>query len=71
LVRELEARSAGFYLLEEIIPAQDVLKVLTAHLREVSTLLSGRTSDPADELRRRLIVAAGRAACWPAGPPAP
>ena len=59
LVRELEARSAGFYLLEEIIPAQDVLKVLTAHLREVSTLLSGRASDPADELRRRLIVAAG------------
>ena len=59
LVRELEARSAGFYLLEEIIPAQDALKVLTAHLREVSTLLSGRASDPADELRRRLIVAAG------------
>jgi transcriptional regulator with XRE-family HTH domain len=59
VVRELEARSAGFYLLEEIIPAQDVLKVLTAHLREVSTLLSGRASDPGDELRRRLIVAAG------------
>ena len=59
MVRELEARSAGFYLLEEIIPAQDVLKVLTAHLREVSTLLSGRASDPDDELRRRLIVAAG------------
>ena len=59
LVRELEARSAGFYLLEEIIPAQDVLKVLTAHLREVSTLLSGRASDPDDALRRRLIVAAG------------
>src|SRR5512146_1239698 len=33
LVREMEARSAGFYLLEEIIPAQAVLKVLTAHLR--------------------------------------
>ncbi len=59
LVRELEARSAGFYLLEEIIPAQDVLKVLAAHLREVSTLLSGRAADPGDELRRRLIVAAG------------
>ncbi len=59
VVRELEARSAGFYLLEEIIPAQDVLKVLTAHLREVSTLLSGRASDPGDALRRRLIVAAG------------
>ena len=36
----MEARSAGFYLLEEIVPAQAVLKVLTAHLREVSTLLA-------------------------------
>lgn len=59
VVRELEARSAGLYLLEEIIPAQDVLKVLTAHIREVSTLLSGRPGDPDDELRRRLIVTAG------------
>jgi transcriptional regulator with XRE-family HTH domain len=59
VVRELEARSAGFYLLEEIIPAQDVLKVLAAHIREVSTLLSGRTADPDDELRRRLITVAG------------
>jgi transcriptional regulator with XRE-family HTH domain len=59
LVREMEARSAGFYLLEEIVPAQAVLKVLTAHLREVSTLLAGTASDPADGLRRRLIVAAG------------
>ena len=59
VVRELETRSAGFYLLEEIVPAQVALKVLTAHLREVSTLLSGRASDPDDELRRRLIVAAG------------
>jgi hypothetical protein len=71
VVRELEARSAGLYLLEEIIPAQDVLKVLVAHLREVSTLLSGRAGDPDDELRRRLIVAPGRAACWRAGPRAP
>ena len=59
LVREMEARSAGFYLLEEIVPAQAVLKVLTAHLREVSTLLAGTASDPKDDLRRRLIVAAG------------
>ena len=56
LVREMEARSAGFYLLEEIIPAQAVLKVLTAHLREVSTLLAGTASD---DLRRRLVTAAG------------
>jgi transcriptional regulator with XRE-family HTH domain len=59
LVREMEARSAGFYLLEEIVPARAVLKVLTAHLREVSTLLAGTASDPEDDLRRRLIVAAG------------
>ena len=59
VVRELEARSAGFYLLEEIVPAQVALKVLTVHLREVSTLLSGRASDRGDDLRRRLIVAAG------------
>ena len=59
VVRELEARSAGFYLLEEIVPAQVALKVLTVHLREVSTLLSGRASDRDDDLRRRLIVAAG------------
>ena len=59
LVREMEARSAGFYLLEEIVPAQAVLKVLTAHLREVSTLLAGTAGDPTDDLRRRLIVAAG------------
>jgi tetratricopeptide (TPR) repeat protein len=55
----MEARSAGFYLLEEVIPAQAVLKVLSVHLREVSTMLAGTTSDPDDELRRRLIVAAG------------
>jgi transcriptional regulator with XRE-family HTH domain len=59
VVRKLEARSAGFYLLEEIVPAQVALKVLTVHLSEVSTLLSGRASDPDDDLRRRLIVAAG------------
>jgi transcriptional regulator with XRE-family HTH domain len=59
LVREMEARSAGFYLLEEVVPAQAVLKVLTVHLREVSTMLAGTPSDPDDELRRRLIVAAG------------
>jgi transcriptional regulator with XRE-family HTH domain len=58
-VREMEARSSGFYLLEEIVPAQAVLKALTAHLREISTLLNGRASDPDDGLRRRLVIAAG------------
>ena len=60
IVREMEARSAGFYRLEEIVPAQVVLKALTVHLREVSTLLNGeRNSDRGNELRRRLIVTAG------------
>jgi transcriptional regulator with XRE-family HTH domain len=59
LVREMEARSAGFYLLEEIVPAQAILKVLIAHLREVSILLAGTSAGPHGELRRRLIVAAG------------
>lgn len=59
VIQELEARSAGFHLLEDLIPAQGVLKLLTLHLREVSTLLGGRASDPHDELRRRLVVAAG------------
>jgi transcriptional regulator with XRE-family HTH domain len=59
VVREMEARAAGFYQLEEIVSAQAILKGLTAHLREVSTLLNGTVSDPEDHLRRRLIVVAG------------
>jgi hypothetical protein len=55
----MEARAAGFYQLEEIVSAQAILKGLTAHLREVSTLLNGTVSDPEDHLRRRLIVVAG------------
>ncbi len=59
IVREMEARSVGFYRLEEIVSAQSVLKGLTVHLREVSTLLNGRASDPEDDLRRRIVVVAG------------
>jgi transcriptional regulator with XRE-family HTH domain len=59
LVRQMEARSAGFYLLEEMAPAQAVLRALTVHLREVSTLLHAGASGPGDDLRRRLIVTAG------------
>ena len=58
-VREMEARTAGFHHLEEIVTAPALLKGLTAHLREVSTLLSGSAGDPANELRRRLMVVAG------------
>jgi transcriptional regulator with XRE-family HTH domain len=70
VVREMELRSAGFHQLEEITSAQTVLKVLAAHLREVSTLLNGGASDPKDNLRRRLIVVAGESsllAGWSAG----
>ena len=59
LVREMEARSAGFHRLEEIVPAPQLLKGLTAQIREVSTLLGGTASDPRDELRKRLMVVAG------------
>ena len=58
-VREMEARSAGFHRLEEIVSAPQLLKGLTVHLREVSTLLGGTASDPRDELRKRLLVTAG------------
>ncbi|XVQ85050.1 helix-turn-helix domain-containing protein [Microbispora siamensis] len=59
IVREMEARSAGFHKLEEMMPAQAIFKGLAAHIKEISTLLNGAVSDPKDELRRRLIVAAG------------
>jgi transcriptional regulator with XRE-family HTH domain len=59
VVREMEARSAGFHRLEEIVPAPQLIKGLTVQLREVTTLLSGTTSDPKDQLRRRLLVVAG------------
>jgi transcriptional regulator with XRE-family HTH domain len=58
-IREMEARSAGFHYLEEIVSAPVLLKGLTAHLREVSTRLHGSAGDGGDSLRRRLIVVAG------------
>ena len=58
-VKEIEARSAGFHHLEEIVPAPVLLKGLTVHLREVSTLLNGSADDAASGLRRQLIVVAG------------
>jgi tetratricopeptide (TPR) repeat protein len=59
VIREMEARSAGFHHLEEIISAPVLLKGLAVHLREVSTLLNGTVRDPKDELRNRLVVVAG------------
>ncbi len=58
-IKEMEARSAGFHHLEEIVSAPVLLKGLTVHLREVSTLLNGSADDAGNELRRRLIVVAG------------
>jgi transcriptional regulator with XRE-family HTH domain len=60
IVREMEARCAGFHRLEEVMPAQALFKGLAAHLREVSTLLNGTATDPASEMRSRLIVVAGQ-----------
>jgi transcriptional regulator with XRE-family HTH domain len=59
IVREMEARSAGFHRLEEIVSAPQLLKGLTVQLREVTTLLSGTANEPRNELRKRLLVVAG------------
>ncbi|MEV4164251.1 helix-turn-helix domain-containing protein [Nonomuraea dietziae] len=59
IIREMEARSAGFHRLEEVLPAQTIYKALAAHIREMGTILNGTTTDPKDELRMRLIIAAG------------
>ena len=59
VVREMEARSAGFHRLEEIVAAPALLKGLIVQLREVTILISSTASDPSDQLRRRLMVVAG------------
>ncbi|MEO3798275.1 helix-turn-helix transcriptional regulator [Nonomuraea sp. B10E15] len=59
VVREMEARAAGFHRLEEMLPAHTIFRGLAAHLNEVGTILNGTTTDPKDELRQRLIVVAG------------
>src|SRR5260370_3826420 len=51
LVRELEARSAGFYLLEGIIPAQAVHTVLPEHLLACGTLLRVCARSPHASIR--------------------
>jgi hypothetical protein len=58
-VREMEARSAGFHCLEEIIAAPTLLKGLVVQLKEVTALLNSTRDDPRDELRRRLMSVAG------------
>jgi tetratricopeptide (TPR) repeat protein len=62
VIREIEARSAGFHQLEEWVPATTLYKGLAVHLREVGTLLNGTLTDPRDGLRSRLVAAAGESA---------
>lgn len=62
IVREMEERSAGYHQLDLVMPGRALYKSVMAHLRELSTLLNGTANDPANELRRRLIVVAGESA---------
>jgi transcriptional regulator with XRE-family HTH domain len=62
IVHALEYRSAGFHQLNELIPAPLLLKGLITHLQEITTLLNGLAVDPHDDLRNRLIIAAGESA---------
>jgi hypothetical protein len=59
VVREVEARAAGFHSLDQIIPARNLFRGITAHLREVGILLNATGADPESELRTRLLVVAG------------
>ena len=59
VIREMEARSAGFHHLEEIASGLALMRGITAHLREITTLLNGAGSEPRSELGRRLISVAG------------
>lgn len=58
-VRAIEARAAGFHQLEQLVPSPLVYRGITAHLDDISRLLNGTVHDPRDDLRHRLIVAAG------------
>jgi tetratricopeptide (TPR) repeat protein len=59
VVREMEARSAGFHRLEEIVSAPTLLKGLIVQLQEVTTLLNSTSADPKNNLRVRLTSVAG------------
>lgn len=59
IIREMEARTAGFHNLEEILSAPALIKGVTAHLNEVSMLLNGAGAGPDTPLGRRLITVAG------------
>jgi transcriptional regulator with XRE-family HTH domain len=61
-VKEIEARTAGFHLLEEMVSAPALLRGLTIQLKEVSTLLGGTVIDRRDPFRTRLLITAGESA---------
>ena len=67
IVREMEARSAGFHRLEEIVSAPQLLKGLAVQLREVTTLLNGTASEPGNELRKRLLIVVEAKAAYSCG----
>lgn len=59
VVTQLEARCVGFHLLEFVMPAEQLIRALLAHLNEITSLLEAA---PADRWRRRLARAAGESA---------
>jgi transcriptional regulator with XRE-family HTH domain len=62
VVKEVEARTVGFHLVEPMVPDLSLLKALTVQLNEISTLLGGTAIDRKDPLRNRLLIAAGESA---------
>ncbi|MEU4724778.1 helix-turn-helix transcriptional regulator [Nonomuraea dietziae] len=58
-VREMEARTAGFHRLEEMLPGNVIFRGLSVHIKEVSTLLRGSAEHSKKGLRNRLISTAG------------
>jgi tetratricopeptide (TPR) repeat protein len=61
-VKEAEARTVGFHLVEPMMPNLALLKGLTVQLNEISTLLSGTVGDRKNPLRNRLLITAGESA---------
>ncbi|WP_258945790.1 helix-turn-helix domain-containing protein [Actinomadura luteofluorescens] len=59
LVTQLEARCVGFHLLEFVMPAEQLIRALLAHLNEITSLLE---ATPADRWRQRLARVAGESA---------
>jgi transcriptional regulator with XRE-family HTH domain len=61
-VKEVEARTTGFHLVEPMVPDLALLKGLTVQLNDISTLLNGTAAGQENPLRSRLLIAAGESA---------